>query len=218
MVFSLFTSLNAFGSTEGKVTGDRVNVRSGPSTSSSILDKFNTGDKIIIASKEGDWYKITLANNKIAFIYGEFVQPVDASQVIVTAEKPVVAESATTTDIRSNLVTFAKKYVGNPYVYGGTSLTNGTDCSGFTQSVYKNFGYSINRSSSSQYSNGKAVKVSELLPGDLVFFGYNGSISHVSIYIGDGKIVHASTSSTGIIVSGLYDRGNKPFIGCRRII
>lgn len=221
VVFCLMTSSYVWGSTEGTVTGDRVNVRTGPSLSSSILDKYNTGQKITILSKEGDWYKISLENNQEAFIYGQYVKPTDTTQVIQTTtmitEATAVA-TTTTTEKGLEIVNYAKQFVGNPYLYGGTSLTNGTDCSGFTQSVFKHFGIGINRTSSSQYSNGVAIKVSELQAGDLVFFGYSGSISHVGIYIGDNKIIHASTSSTGIIVSNLYDKGNKPFIGCRRIL
>lgn len=216
IAFSLMASTYAWGSTEGTVTGDRVNVRSGPSLSSTVLCQYNTGQKVTVLSKEGDWYKISLANDKTAYIFGQYVSTtgtVETTQVSAPA-----TTASTSTEKGVEIVNYAKQFLGNPYVYGGTSLTKGTDCSGFTQSVYKHFGYSLNRSSSSQFSNGTAVKVSELQPGDLVFFGYSGSISHVSIYIGDNKIIHASTSSTGIIISGLYDRGNKPFIGCRRII
>lgn len=94
------------------------------------------------------------------------------------------------------VVDYALQFVGNPYVYGGTSLTKGTDCSGFTMSVYKKFGISLPHSSSAQRSYGKKVSYSNAKPGDLVC--YSG---HVAIYIGNGKIVHASTPSTGIKVS-----------------
>lgn len=104
----------------------------------------------------------------------------------------------------SAVVAYAKQFLGNPYVYGGSSLTNGTDCSGFTMSVYAHFGYSLNRSSYTQVYNGRAVSMSALLPGDLLFYKYNSStISHVAMYIGGGQIIHASTPSTGIIISGM---------------
>lgn len=104
----------------------------------------------------------------------------------------------------SAVVAYAKQFLGNPYVYGGSSLTKGTDCSGFTMSVYAHFGYSLNRSSYTQVYNGRAVSMSSLLPGDLLFYKYNGStISHVAMYIGGGQIIHASTPSTGITISGM---------------
>lgn len=102
------------------------------------------------------------------------------------------------------IVSYAKRFLGNPYVYGGASLTNGTDCSGFTMSVYAHFGYGLSRSSYTQVNNGRAVSMNSLKPGDLLFYKYGGStISHVAIYIGGGQIIHASTESTGIIISGM---------------
>jgi cell wall-associated NlpC family hydrolase len=104
----------------------------------------------------------------------------------------------------SAVVAYAKQFLGNPYVYGGSSLTNGTDCSGFTMSVYAHFGYSLNRSSYTQVYNGREVSLSALQPGDLLFYKYNSStISHVAMYIGGGQIIHASTEETGIIISGM---------------
>ena len=104
-----------------------------------------------------------------------------------------------------NIANFALNFVGNPYVWGGTSLTRGADCSGFVMSVYANFGIGLNRTSRAQASNGYVVGMGELQPGDLVFYAANGrSISHVAIYIGGGRVVHASTPRTGIIVSSVY--------------
>ena len=112
----------------------------------------------------------------------------------------------------------AKQFLGNPYVYGGNSLTNGVDCSGFTQQMMKRHGISISRTSSSQYANdGYKVSRDELRKGDLVFFGYNGSISHVGIYIGNGQMIHSGTSSTGITISSLEGAG-KPYIGAKRVL
>lgn len=91
---------------------------------------------------------------------------------------------------------YGLSFVGNPYVYGGTSLTNGTDCSGFTQGVYAHFGYTIPRNSAAQRSAGREVAYEDAQPGDLICYA-----GHVAIYIGDGQIVHASTPATGIKVS-----------------
>lgn len=106
----------------------------------------------------------------------------------------------------SRIAAFAQKFVGNPYVYGGTSLTNGTDCSGFTQSVFANFGISIPRTSSAQSCSGKSVSLSGVQPGDLIFYARNGSINHVALYIGGGQVVHASNEKTGIKISNMYYR------------
>ncbi len=99
---------------------------------------------------------------------------------------------------------YAVQFVGNPYVYGGTSLTNGTDCSGFTQSVMSNFGIDLARVAADQSYGGQSVSTSDILPGDLLFYSDGGGISHVALYIGDGQIVHAATEDKGIIISD-YD-------------
>nr|WP_315101137.1 SH3 domain-containing C40 family peptidase [uncultured Catonella sp.] len=115
-----------------------------------------------------------------------------------------------------SIANFALNFVGNPYVWGGTSLTRGCDCSGFAMSVYANFGIGLNRTSRAQASNGYAVGMNELQAGDLVFYAANGrGISHVAIYIGGGKVVHASTPRTGIIVSSVYHQS--PYCA-RRIV
>ena len=109
-----------------------------------------------------------------------------------------------------DIANFACRYVGNPYVAGGTSLTNGADCSGFTFAVYKEFGISLPRTSTSQRSAGREVSLSDAQPGDIVCYA-----GHVAIYIGGGRIVHASTPSTGI----KYGNVNyKPVITVRRIV
>lgn len=108
------------------------------------------------------------------------------------------------------IASYACQFVGNPYVSGGTSLTNGADCSGFTYRVYSDFGYSIPRTSYSQQSVGKAVDYASAQPGDIVC--YSG---HVGIYIGNGKIVHASTAKTGIKISNAQYR---EILSVRRIV
>ena len=103
---------------------------------------------------------------------------------------------------RQEIADFALQFVGNPYVYGGTSLTNGADCSGFVMSVFAQFGYSLPRVAADQYYQSVQKSVADLEPGDLVFYG--SGISHVALYIGDGQIIHASTSASGIKISN-YD-------------
>ena len=103
---------------------------------------------------------------------------------------------------RAEIANYAVQFVGNPYVWGGTSLTNGADCSGFTMSVMAHFGVSLPHSSASQAGCGRSITSSEMRPGDLVFYsGSGGGINHVALYIGNGQVCHASSSKTGIKIS-----------------
>ena len=118
-------------------------------------------------------------------------------------------------ELRNNLVKYAKRFVGNPYVSGGNSLTNGTDCSGFVKLVYSKYGFDLPRTSPEQYYSGIGVSINDIQVGDIVSYGYNGSITHSAIYIGNGKIVHAATAQDGIMIS---DINIIPIMGIRRII
>lgn len=102
-------------------------------------------------------------------------------------------------------VDYAVQFLGNPYVWGGTNLTNGCDCSGFVQQIYKQFGYSLNRHSSDQATQGTEVSLQDLQPGDLVFYDHKGAgIDHVAMYIGNGQIIHASNKRDGIKISKVF--------------
>jgi len=118
-------------------------------------------------------------------------------------------------DLATQIVNYALQFVGGPYVYGGNSLTEGTDCSGFTKLVFANFGIYLERSAPSQIYNGVSVGLSNIEPGDIVLSGYDGSICHSSLYIGNGQLVHALNSNVGIVVTDLYIM---PIIDVRRVI
>lgn len=105
---------------------------------------------------------------------------------------------------RTALVEFAKQFVGNPYVWGGESLTHGADCSGFVMKVFENFGISLPRVACDQATQGRKIKVSEAKPGDLIFYWYDGGVNHVAICIGNGQVVHAANSRQGIITGPIY--------------
>lgn len=121
-----------------------------------------------------------------------------------TVSSPVAgpgSSAAVVSATRTAIVAYAKQFLGNPYVYGGTSLTNGADCSGFTQSVFAHFGISTGRSSRDQAAKGKEISMSAIQPGDLLFYASGSYINHVAIYIGDGKIIHSSNPTTGITIT-----------------
>ena len=103
--------------------------------------------------------------------------------------------------VRTAIVAYAKQFLGNPYVYGGTSLTNGADCSGFTMSVMAKFGVSLPHNSGAQSGCGKSITSSQMRPGDLVFYSGSGGINHVALYIGNGQVCHASNARSGIKIS-----------------
>lgn len=136
-----------------------------------------------------------------------------------TKKASVSVSSSGSSATGSRIASYAQQFVGNPYRYGGNSLTNGIDCSGFTQQIMAKFGYSISRTSSSQSGDGRAVSMSNLRAGDLVFYGDGGSIDHVALYIGGGQVVHASNSAPyprgGIKISNVNYRTP---ICARRII
>ena len=103
----------------------------------------------------------------------------------------------------SAIASYALQFVGNPYVYGGSSLTHGTDCSGFSQAVFRKFGINLPRTSSEQSGVGKKISVSSARAGDLIFYARNGHVNHVAICIGGGRVVHASNPTTGITTSNI---------------
>lgn len=115
----------------------------------------------------------------------------------------------------SAIASYALKFVGNPYVYGGSSLTHGTDCSGFTMSVFKKFGISLPRTSGAQSGVGKKISPSSARAGDLIFYASGGRVNHVALCIGGGRVVHASNPRTGIKTSNMYYR--KPYCA-RRVL
>ena len=117
--------------------------------------------------------------------------------------------------ISNQVVNYAMQFVGGPYVYGGNSLTNGTDCSGFTKLVYANYGINLPRSAPEQAYSGVSVGLDNIMPGDLVLSGYDGVIGHVAIYIGNEQLVHALNSNVGIVVTSLYIM---PILDVRRVV
>lgn len=147
-----------------------------------------------------DWIKISIDNDE-GFVARQYTTLSYELKKAVT-EDSSSGESGT----RGKLVAYAKKFLGNRYVWGGTSLTNGVDCSGFTQAIYKQHGYSIPRTSREQANAGKSISSSEIKAGDLVFYASGNYINHVAIYIGNGQVIHASNPRSGIKISKMNYR------------
>ena len=155
-----------------------------------------------------NWMCISIDNEK-AFVSKDFVKVTFNLDRAVSINESGLAsktssDSSDSSDL-TNMVSYAMQFLGNPYVWGGTSLTNGTDCSGFVMRIYEHFGYSLPRTSAAQAGATKTVSSGDVRPGDLFFYG-SGGVSHVAMYIGNGQIIHASNPRTGIKISSAYYR------------
>lgn len=189
--------------TVATVNTTTLRVREDTSTDSAIVSLVGEGEDLIVEKIVDDWYKVEVDDQK-GYISGEYVT---ISQKLPTASSVEELENGTgVSDTRVSLVQYALQFVGNRYVWGGTSLTNGIDCSGFTMQIYARYGISLPHHAASQPGYGTRISASDAQPGDLFFYGSGSTISHVGIYIGNGQIVHASNARTGIKISSAYYR------------
>jgi cell wall-associated NlpC family hydrolase len=184
----------------------------------------NTSRKLIGNETSQEVLNNVITEKKTAYEKAEAERKAreEAARKAAAAKKKAqtsVSSSYKATNISGQaVVNYAMQFNGNPYAHGGTSLTNGADCSGFTQSVYKHFGINLPRNAVAQASVGKYVSINNIQPGDLVFYSGNGgkSITHVAIYIGNNKIIHARTPSKGIGVTPLT--GGMVLMTIRRVL
>lgn len=194
------------------VNTDSLRVRLEPNTTSEILATMPEGEELEIVSETDGWVQVNIGG-EYGYVSGDYVTCATTLADAMTMSEARYGQGVS--DVRVDLVNYATQFVGNPYVWGGTSLTNGADCSGFVLSIFAKYGYSLPHSSRAQANYGTRVSTSELMPGDLIFYGSGKSISHVAIYIGGGQIVHASTERTGIIISSAFNRSP---ICCTRLL
>ena len=161
------------------------------------------GEELEVVDIQDDWVKIML-DDEAAYVSADYVDIAKKLEKAVSLTELKYGQGVS--DIRVDLVNYAKQFLGNPYVWGGTSLTKGADCSGFVLSIMKKYGVSLPHHSGSQAQCGKKVSLSEAQPGDLVFYAKNGKINHVAIYIGGGQVIHASNPRKGIKISNVSYR------------
>lgn len=138
-----------------------------------------------------------------------------AENVTIVVTEPVGTYSSNA-ELRSSIVNYAMQFLGNRYVHGGSSLVTGTDCSGFTSLIYKEFGYSLSRTPSGQLSsNGRSIDYSQIQPGDIICYGKGGKCTHVALYMGNGQIIHAANSRKGVVI---YQADYDTIIGIKNVI
>lgn len=231
-----------------KVRADRLNVREEPSTDADRIGYIDNGEKVKIVENLGDWLKVEYTEGRNGYVAAEYVtiseefvyaRTLEEEQAEIDAQKTLeermdaqenetpeileqiefpAASYTSNEELRKAIVDYALQYIGNQYVHGGSGLASGTDCSGFTCFVYADFGYSISRTPSGQYSGaGRSIDYSEIQPGDIICYSSNGgkSCTHVGLYIGDGQIVHSANSRKGVVISAA---DYSPIIGIRNVI
>ena len=207
-------------------------IRSEPTTDSEWVGKLYPDYAAKITGPVGEWTKVE-SGNVTGYVYSRYITVGNeaqkkAEELVQNNDTGNVEDAFTYAESREEeaarlqkeqeeqkaqaagngqaIVDYACQFIGNPYVWGGTSLTNGADCSGFTMRIFEHFGVTTGRTSRDQAANGKEISLDQIQPGDLLFYASGKTINHVALYIGDGKIIHASTSKTGIIISTAYYR------------
>lgn len=189
--------------TVATVNTETLNVRAEKSTEAEVLSQVGNSEAFTVNSVAEGWVEISV-DDSVGYISQDYVTLAQALPTAKTIEQVKYGDGVS--DVRASVVSYALQFVGNRYVWGGTSLENGIDCSGFTMRILGKYGISLPHSSKAQPSYGTKISASEAKPGDLFFYGSGRSISHVAIYIGNGQIVHASNKRDGIKVSNAYYR------------
>ena len=205
------TTATDFSVGSGKITcSSTVNLRSEANTSSSILTSLSNGTAVTITGVSGGWYKVSV-NGKTGYIKADYITTSVSSSANMASYSGLSAK-------RTAVLDYAAKFLGVPYVYGG-STPSGFDCSGFTSYVFKNTVGSIPRVAQAQYDATTRVSRDDLLPGDLVFFGSStSSISHVGIYVGSNQFIHAPSTGDVVKYSSLTGSYATRYQGAGRVI
>ena len=207
-----------------KTGGSSLNMRSGPGTGYSKVGSVPASATLTITGKENGWYKASY-NGMSGYVSGDYIIFTAAaeppSEQTPSNPEPSGTSAATNSDLGAQVVAYAKKFLGIPYVYGANG-PSAYDCSSFTQAVYKKFGYSLNRSAAGQYNNGTVIEPSQVQPGDLLIwraYGSSSTATHVGIYIGNDMYIHASSTGGCITINNMsYGSSVRYLVGVRRIV
>lgn len=228
-----------------EVKADRLNVRKEPDIESRRVGYLDHGEKALLIENQGEWDKVQYADGEQGYVSAEYVLELEEFTYAKTIEeeraelerlreleerrhasedkKPENTNVATQNpsesssgNLRTDIVNYAMQFLGKPYVHGGSSLTEGTDCSGFTSLIYAAFGYSVGRTPSSQLSSaGRSIDYSNIQPGDIICYGKNGKCTHVALYIGNGQIIHEANSKKGVVI---YQADYDTILGVKNVI
>lgn len=217
----------------GRVTGNKVHVRSGPGTGYAAVATVHIGDRPYIIGINNGWFKVIIGDH-IGYIRSDYVELTEipyenqdsphtplffrGGKSTGVTPSPGALKGGPVDNMADKIIATAKQYLGVPYLWGGTT-PNGFDCSGYTQYVFRAHGITLPRSSSQQYTVGTYVSKGNLKPGDLVFFDVEGNgISHVGIYVGNNQFIHCSTSK-GVVITSLSSTYWAPrYYGARRVL
>jgi len=182
-----------------RVNTAELNVRKGPGVQYEAITQITTNERYDVVDIHDEWVEIALGSGETAFVFSEYVE-IGYSLGEAVKFEPISAA----TQFRINVVNYALQFLGNPYVWGGTNLWTGADCSGYVQSIMATFDIWLPRVSWQQAGAGVPVSLEQLQPGDLVFYGTGGVVNHVAMYIGNGQIVHAISETRGIGITSMW--------------
>lgn len=204
----------------------KLNIRTSPSTDAEVITQVKAGERLVVSKEvvinKDDptskvWVEVRLDDDEnqdaVAYVSADYVT---ISYELHWANK-VTSYGTNVSNLRTSICDYAKKFIGTKYVWGGNSLTKGIDCSGFVKQVYAKFGYTTPRVSRDMAKKYKIISISQLKPGDLIFYGKVSTnyINHVGIYIGNGQVIHSSTNYKGVAISSMYFYS---ILKCGRII
>jgi len=178
---------------------DGLRVRDNADVNSAVMTQILKGEELEFVEELDGWYKVYVDSEE-GYVSAEYAHVEESLDTAVTMTELLYGMGVS--DVRVELCEYAKQFVGNPYVWGGTSLTKGADCSGFVLSVFKKYGVNLPHYSVSQSNSGTKISRDELQAGDLIFYANSsGTINHVAIYLGGNQVIHASNPKSGIKIS-----------------